>query len=148
MFTTQILSQAQSFSIDSVRLDAIAQYIATVVDIPQQGILNLAFLPDEEIQVLNHQYRGIDSTTDVLSFHYADDFSETLDSDIAGEIIMSESRVISQAIDHGHTTIIECEILLIHGILHILGYDHEDDQEYDEMWRFEKPIRKHFWLSF
>ena len=56
--------------------------------ITQRGILNIAFLPDEEIQILNREYRGIDKTTDVLSFHYFDDFSD-LDpaTDIAGECI-------------------------------------------------------------
>lgn len=45
--------------------------------IVQNGILNIALLSDEEIQVLNRDHRGIDSTTDVLSFHYYDDFSDT-----------------------------------------------------------------------
>ena len=75
MFSFQLLSNPETFSIENIRIYEICSYIASVVDIPQSGILNIAFLSDEEIRVLNNQYRSIDSTTDVLSFHYFDDFS-------------------------------------------------------------------------
>jgi rRNA maturation RNase YbeY len=50
---------------------------------------------------LNKEYRNIDKTTDVLSFHYYDNFSELSNEDIAGEIILSESKIISQAKEYG-----------------------------------------------
>ncbi len=115
--------------------------ISSSLDIPQHGILNIAFLSDDEIQVLNRDHRGIDSTTDVLSFHYFDDFSDLSADQVAGEIILSESRIVSQALEHWHSCERECEILIIHSILHILGYDHETDEEYDEMWTIESPLR-------
>ncbi len=146
MFSYQLLSHPENFSIENIRISEICRYIASIVDIPQSGILNIAFLSDEEIRVLNRQYRGIDSTTDVLSFHYFDDFSSIGEEEIAGEIIMSESRIMSQAKDHQHSEREEFETLLIHGILHILGYDHEEDDEYEEMWKIEKPVREYFWL--
>ena len=147
MFSFQLLSNPETFSIENIRIYEICSYIASVVDIPQSGILNIAFLSDEEIRVLNNQYRSIDSTTDVLSFHYFDDFSSIWEDEIAGEIIMSESRIVSQAKGHHHTEREEVEILLIHGILHILGYDHENDTDYEQMWEFEEPTRRHFWLT-
>jgi probable rRNA maturation factor len=98
-------------------------------------------LTDDEIQALNREHRGIDSTTDVLSFHYFDDFSDIDPTDTAGEIILSESRILSQAEEHGHSPERECEILIIHSILHILGYDHETDEEYAEMWEVESDLR-------
>ena len=110
--------------------------------IPQHGILNIALLGDDEIQVLNRDHRGIDSTTDVLSFHYYDDFSGIGTDETAGEIILSESRIISQALEHGHSSQKECEILVLHSILHIIGFDHETDDEYEEMWRHEEGLRK------
>jgi probable rRNA maturation factor len=103
--------------------------------------LNIALLTDDEIQILNREHRGIDSTTDVLSFHYYDEFSDTDADDTAGEIILSESRILSQAVEHGHSPERECEILIIHSILHILGYDHETDEEYAEMWEIESVLR-------
>ncbi len=61
---------------------------------------------------------------------------------------MSESRIRSQSVDHGHSEASEFETLAIHGILHILGYDHEDDDDYKAMWQIEKPIRIKFGLDF
>jgi probable rRNA maturation factor len=147
MFSLQILSHPEFFTLDEARLAEICQHVSQVVDIPQSGVLNIAFLSDDEIRVLNHQYRGIDSTTDVLSFHYFDDFADTPEGETAGEIIMSESRVLSQSIDHGHSPTAEFETLIIHGMLHILGYDHETDDDFEEMWKIEKPIRDKFNLT-
>lgn len=147
MFSHELLSSPADFVLDTGRISEIFAYIAQVVDIPQKGIMNIAFLSDDEIQVLNREYRQIDRTTDVLSFHYFDDFSAVEEDMIAGEIIMSESRILTQASEHGHTARQECEILIIHGILHILGFDHEDDDDYVEMWKYESLIRTHFGLS-
>lgn len=147
MFSYQLLSHPENFSTRNIRISEICKYIESIVDIPQWGILNIAFLSDEEIRTLNHQYRWIDSTTDVLSFHYFDDFSSIWEEEIAWEIIMSESRIITQAKEHGHSEREEFETLLIHWILHILGYDHEEDDEYETMWKIEKPAREFFWLT-
>ena len=114
----------------------------SIIPIPQKGILNIAFLSDEEIRVLNRDHRWIDSTTDVLSFHYFEDFADISDEEVAGEIILSESRILSQAVEHSHSPERELEILIIHSILHILGYDHETDEEYAEMWKWEEGLRE------
>lgn len=147
MFSFQLLNNPESFSIDQSRISDILFRISREINLPQNGIINIAFLADSEIQTLNNQYRGIDNTTDVLSFHYYDDFSEIIDDEIVGEIILSESKVLSQAEEHMHTVINETEILIIHGILHILWYDHETDDEYEEMWKFEKIIREKLHLA-
>ncbi len=147
MFSSQLLSEPITFSIEKIRISEICNYIADIVDIPQGWVLNIAFLSDEKIRTLNNQYRQIDSTTDVLSFHYFDDFSILWEDEIAGEIIMSESRIISQAKEHQHSERTEFEILFIHGILHILGYDHEMEDDYETMWKIEKPIREFFKLT-
>ena len=141
MFQFQLLNHPESFSIDEDRIAQIFAMVWGAMPIVQNGILNIALLSDEEIQVLNRDHRGIDSTTDVLSFHYYDDFSDTWSDEIAGEIILSESRIISQALEHGHTSQKECEILVLHSILHIIGYDHETDEEYEEMWEYEEKLR-------
>lgn len=113
-----------------------------MVDIAQAGIVNIAFLSDDEIQELNKNYRNIDKTTDVLSFHYFEDFSGLQSDDIAGEIIMSEAKILSQATEYGNTPEAEFTKLLIHSTLHLLGYDHEDDEEYEEMHAEEQKIEK------
>lgn len=147
MFTFHLINTPESFDIDLWRIELIFLRITEEVDIIQQGRLNIAFLPDAEIQALNAEYRGIDNTTDVLSFHYFDDFFSVDHDEVVGECIFSESRILSQAQEHGHPPREEFEILLIHSILHILGYDHEIDEEYEEMWRHEKTIRNTLSLS-
>jgi ssRNA-specific RNase YbeY (16S rRNA maturation enzyme) len=83
MFTFEILNHPKSFTPDLSRIENIFQLLTISVDISQQGIVNIAFLSDEEIQMLNKEHRSIDKTTDVLSFHYADDFSQTKPAEVA-----------------------------------------------------------------
>jgi probable rRNA maturation factor len=141
MFSYQILNHPESFQLDEECILSIFESVSDCVDISQKGILNIAFLSDDEIQVYNREYRWIDSTTDVLSFHYFEDFSDIAESDIAGEIILSESRILTQSSDHQHTPHMETEILILHGILHILWFDHETDEDYASMWKYECTIR-------
>ncbi len=96
----------------------------------------------KSIQELNKDHRGIDKATDVLSFHYFDDFSELTTDDIAWEIIMCEEILIEQAIEFELGNDGEFYKLLIHSILHILWYDHEKDDEYEIMHRLEEMVAK------
>jgi probable rRNA maturation factor len=59
-------------------------------------VVNLVFLDPQSIQNLNKDYRGKESVTDVLSFHYHDDYSELSEEDLAGEIVFCEERVVAQ----------------------------------------------------
>jgi probable rRNA maturation factor len=142
MFSYTLINTVYTCTLDTARLDQICRLISEQVDLPQNGIINIAWLPDDEIQILNRDYRGIDRTTDVLSFHYAENFEDITSSDVAGECILSESRILAQAHEHGHSPETECEILIIHSILHILGYDHETDGDYADMWQYEEVIRR------
>jgi probable rRNA maturation factor len=76
---------------------------------------------DPEIHALNRQYRGKDKPTDVLSFPLADELQPFL----LGDVIISVETAARQAQRRGHTLREELQTLLIHGILHLLGYDHE-----------------------
>lgn len=160
MFSYQLINHPESFTLDESRIARVFELVSVVPPMSviarneaiqvsgshknmfQNGILNIAFLSDAEIQVLNRDHRGIDKTTDVLSFHYYDDFSDISPDDIAGEIILSESRILSQALEHQHTPQKECEILVLHSILHIIGYDHETDEDYENMWKWEGGLRE------
>lgn len=142
MFWFQLVNSPENFIPDLSRIQLICEKISEQIPLSQKGILNIAFLPDAEIQSLNKQYRGIDTTTDVLSFHYFDDFTEAHEDDIVGEIILSESRIQSQSEEHNHSFEKEFEILVIHSILHIIGFDHEDDDDFEEMWKYENILRE------
>ncbi|MDD3793371.1 MAG: rRNA maturation RNase YbeY [Candidatus Gracilibacteria bacterium] len=139
MFRYNILSMP-SFAINTKTIDTIFNVIGNIVNLPQKGTLNIVFLDDDSIKNLNKNYRNIDKTTDVLSFHYFDNFNNLSNDDIAGEIILSESKIISQAIEYGLGEEKEFYKLIIHSTLHILGYDHELDNEYKIMQAIEDKI--------
>lgn len=142
MFVPSLINLPSSFIPRSEIIEIIMKAISEQVDIAQSGTVNIAFLSDYEIQELNKNYRGIDKTTDVLSFHYFEDFTGLTDKEIAGEIIMSETKILAQATEYGNTPEAEFAKLLIHSTLHLLGYDHEDDEEYEEMHTEELKIEK------
>ena len=135
-----ILNNKPNFNIDRNIIDNIFKNISNNIEDIQKWTLTIVFLDDNSIQNLNKEYRNIDKTTDVLSFHYYDDFSELSNEDVAGEIILSESKIISQAKEYGLWEEKEFYKLLIHSILHILWYDHEQDNDYKIMQAKENLI--------
>lgn len=142
MFTPSLLNPPSSFTPRPEVIETIFHAISEQVDIAQEGRVNIAFLSNNEIQELNKNYRNIDKTTDVLSFHYFEDFSGLDPNETAGEIVMSEAKILAQAEEYGNTLEAEFSKLLIHSTLHLLGYDHEDDKEYEEMREEEQKIEK------
>jgi len=130
------------FNINTKTIDSIFKNISNIVNKFQSWSLNIIFLDPNSIQNLNKKYRNIDKTTDVLSFHYFDDFSELKKEDIAWEIILNEEKIISQWLEYWLWKEKEFYKLVIHSVLHILWYDHELDNEYQIMQELEKKIWK------
>lgn len=98
----------------------------------------IAFVSDAEMCKLNNQFRGKNLTTDVLSFPYeADEFDA--DKDFLGDIIISIEQAQRQAIENNLSLENEVFQLILHGILHLLGYDHETDN--GEMNSLELKLR-------
>ena len=82
--------------------------------------INVILLNSEDMIKLNKKYRGIDSDTDVLSFSYNDEKMTTI-----GDIFVSHKKIIEQSTRYGHSVHRELAFLVVHGFLHILGYDHD-----------------------
>jgi probable rRNA maturation factor len=139
MFFFSVLSNP-SFEINSMIIKTIFQTIWKIIPLTQKGTLNIIFVSDEEIQSLNKTYREKDAVTDVLSFHYFEDFSQLKNNDIAGELIFCESKILTQWQEYGLGSEKEFYKLLIHSILHILWYDHESDEDYEVMQPLEEDI--------
>lgn len=139
MFSLQIIENP-NFIIEKNTLDAILESISKNVSKAQKWVLNIVFLAPDGIQNLNKNYRNIDKATDVLSFHYYDDFSALTDDEVAWELVFCEEKVISQWEEYWLGTQGEFYKLLIHSILHVLGFDHETDEEYEEMKRWEEIV--------
>lgn len=112
-----------------------------------EGEVALTFVDDEEIHALNKEYRGVDRPTDVLSFAmnesvedeqeiiYELEEGEELDGfgDMLGDIIISVETAKAQSEEYGHSLNREIGFLFVHGFLHLLGYDHEDEASEAEM---------------
>ena len=102
--------------------------------------VSLVFTDSETVQKLNRDYRGVDEITDVLAFYMLP--QKEADSSFAlppdgvlrlGEVVISYPQAVEQAKEQGHSTDKELALLIIHGILHLLGYDHEQPEEEAKM---------------
>ena len=106
----------------------------------QDDELSILLVDDAKIQNLNRQHRNIDSATDVLSFPQAD--GDEFISHMLGDVVISVETAERQATEHRFSLEQELVILLIHGLLHLLGYDHERSQ------KDEKLMKKKTWELF
>lgn len=94
---------------------------------------------DEMLQQLNRDFLGIDSPTDVLSFP-SDEFDPDDQEDYIGDIILSYPRAEVQAKNAGHPVMNELQLLVVHGVLHLLGLDHAEPEEKTRMWAAQAEI--------
>lgn len=94
---------------------------------------------DASLQDLNSQFLGIDAPTDVLSFP-SDEVDPESNIPYLGDIIISLPKAKMQAAEAGHTYEAEVQLLIVHGTLHLLGYDHAEADEKQEMWEHQKQI--------
>ena len=99
------------------------------------------FIDDEKIHEINREYRNIDRPTDVISFAFNDNGILNGPVNMLGEIYVSIDKMKQQAIDYGHSQKRELSFLCIHGLLHLLGYDHTlGEKEEKEMFDLQKEI--------
>ncbi|MBO6177967.1 MAG: rRNA maturation RNase YbeY [Selenomonadaceae bacterium] len=101
---------------------------------------------DEEIHKLNKKYRGIDRPTDVLSFAFRES-EDDLDAENLGEIIISLPKATAQAEEYGHSLKRETAFLTVHGMLHLLGYDHIEEKDQEEMENEQRIVMKELNIS-
>ena len=117
--------------------------------------MSLSIVSPSEIQELNKTYRGVDAVTDVLSFPTVDnperkvltvsDFSlDVINPDTnklnVGDVIICRERAVEQAKEYGHSIKREMSFLALHGLLHLLGYDHVESADEEQMTRLQNEI--------
>ena len=98
--------------------------------------INLIWVSNQEIKKLNFKYRQKNCPTDVLSFSYLNE----RDNNLLGELFISVDTLKKQAKEHSHPFKEEGQILFTHGLLHILGFDHETKADLKKMLKFERVI--------
>jgi probable rRNA maturation factor len=105
--------------------------------------VSVLFIGDRAMRSLNRRYRGKDRTTDVLSFAMREGVFPYVQPTVLGDIVISLPAASRQAAEAGHPLIREVERLLVHGLLHLIGYDHErGPQEALRMERKEQKLLK------
>lgn len=115
---------------------------------PAGGLIDIILTDDNEVRRLNHSYRGRDSTTDVLSFSLVDDAAPTVaapefppgEEFPAGEVYISVPQAAEQARRLGVPLSEELARLLVHGLLHLAGYDHQTEAELQHMERLTEDL--------
>jgi probable rRNA maturation factor len=128
-----------------VRAPALAAWLARVAPARARGAVTIALVTDRRVRTLNRQYRGIDRATDVLSFPAADGIGvapglQSRRTAFLGDIVIARGVAARQAREAGHGERTEWRVLALHGLLHLIGYDHEQDE--GEMRRAEARLRR------
>ncbi|NIO69792.1 MAG: rRNA maturation RNase YbeY [Anaerolineae bacterium] len=105
--------------------------------------LSVVITDDEAVRELNRQFRDVDAPTDVLAFgsgEEGDFVTAPGEPAYLGDVVISCPRAVSQAEEYGHSINRELALLAVHGVLHLLGYDHVDEAERMEMWTRQNEI--------
>ncbi len=115
-----------------LRAPGLAAWLRTVAPARARGALTVAIVSDARVRALNRQYRGKDAATDVLSF-------PAEERGLLGDVVIAAGVARRQAREAGHSIQTEMRVLALHGLLHLLGYDHERDG--GRMARLERRLR-------
>jgi probable rRNA maturation factor len=123
---------------------------ALEVEVEDDYEVSISFVDNHEIRELNKQYRDKDTATDVLSFplmefeeteeNYNDEDEYVQEDKLLGDIVISLEKAQEQATEYGHSFERELAFLTVHGVLHLLGMDHEDEEQEKEMLQKQDKI--------
>lgn len=106
----------------------------------EDAIFNIILVDNPYIHKLNKEYRGIDRPTDVISFALEDEKEVNSPVRMLGDIYISVDKIEEQRIAYGHSYLREFSFLSVHGLLHLLGYDHQTEEEERKMFAYQEEI--------
>lgn len=137
------------------RLQEGLQAVARLNSLPAEAEVDVTIVDDEEIHALNREYRGMDKPTDVLSFALDEDSEGSDEPELVGgpeehlygDIIISAQTALRQAEEYGHGLEREMTYLAVHGMFHLLGYDHMTDEDKAKMRKKEEEALRAINLS-
>ncbi|OIK14202.1 rRNA maturation RNase YbeY [Bacillus sp. MUM 13] len=134
-------------------VEKVLQFAAVKEEIEKGSELSVTFVDNERIHEINKEYRHKDSATDVISFaleEMGEDEVEIIGGEmprVLGDIIISIDRTREQAEEYGHTFERELGFLALHGFLHLLGYDHMNEEDEKQMFTKQREILDAYGLS-
>lgn len=120
-------------------LERAALETISVMLTPEKADLTIVVTNDDQIHQINQDFLAVDAPTDVLAFP-ADYVDPDTDAKYLGDVIISYERALVQAQAGGHAIEHEIELLVVHGILHLLGHDHADPEEKARMWDAQAKV--------
>ena len=120
-----------------VRVPGLAAWLVKVAPRTAVGTVTVVVTTDRRIRALNRTWRGVDKATDVLSFPAGEDPAPDRH---LGDVVIARETAARQARAEGHAVATEMRVLALHGLLHLLGYDHERDS--GDMARIERRLRR------
>lgn len=143
----EILNQ-QDLPLDEGLIPLLHRVLETAADTEGVGDaeVSVTLVDDERMRELNRTYRGVDRTTDVLSFalnEMGDDEFPVVGEglpNVLGDIVISVPRAIAQAEEYGHDLRREIAFLAVHGFLHLLGYDHQNEADEQVMFAKQEAV--------
>ena len=121
-----------------------ARRVLRAENCPGDTEVSVLLADDEWVRTLNRDYRGVDAPTDVLAFSQleGEDFG-CEGGNVLGDVVISVETASRQAQEHGHALDDEIDVLLVHGLLHLLGYDHEKPEDARRMFaRQDELLRR------
>ena len=134
-------------------IQGILNFAASKEGVEESSEVSITFVTNERIREINREYRHKDQPTDVISFaleEMGEDEIEIVGADmprVMGDIIISVERAIEQAEEYNHSFSRELGFLALHGFLHLLGYDHLEEQDEKEMFERQKDILDEYGLK-
>lgn len=105
-----------------------------------EAVFNVIIVDNDYIHKLNKEYRNIDRETDVITFALEDDKTFNPEIRILGDVYISIDKAKSQSEEYGHSLLRELSFLAVHGMLHLLGYDHMKKEEEEVMFKLQEEI--------
>lgn len=139
-----IVFNENNYNIDIKRVNRFIKHCIKKLNM-KKTVFNIIFIDDNEMRGINKKYRNIDNTTDVISFALED--SKDIikyKKRLLGDIYISHNKVIEQAKENNVSEFYEMCFLIIHGILHLLGYNHEIKKDEDIMFKLQEDILYEF----
>ena len=138
------VANEQTQEVDEARLSRLATHVLQAEKVDEEAELSVLLVGSDHIRKLNARFAGDDYATDVLSFPMMEDDESSL---LLGDVVICPEVAATNAAKLGHDVARELDTLLVHGTLHLLGYDHDDEEEKARMEERQRDILAGFQAS-
>ena len=149
----EIRMEPETLAVSEEEMAAVRRAILTVGRLygAEDAEVSVTLTDDAHIHVLNRAYRSVDRPTDVLSFALTESEEPEIvggrGNEVLGDLVISLERVAAQADEYGHSPLRELSFLTVHGMLHLLGYDHMEEADRREMEEEQRIVMEELGIS-